>query len=272
MALRTFLLIFLVSVSIQAAEIEKISKHKNKILISPAPGESFRVGDRICVKVREGKKPCGKIIESKDNEVIAQMDELVDGLKPGDLVQPAKISSSRTNLDDSEWEGNNGNMYFRVKGGASFYSNMNPITSAVGLGFDFGFKSNSGFGISAMGILNLKETGQVSILQNTVTSESSTLFLGLQPTFSITRKVVYLSFGLGLGVLNISQDVTVPGSGVSTNTNSSISKFALAPNIQLDFPLGSNFFVNAGFQYVLSFGEAPKPGFLSPMGGFSYSF
>lgn len=273
MALKSFLFVLLVCVSARAAEVDKISKNKNKIMIAPASGEKFQMGDRVCVDDREGKKQCGKIIEKKGDKLIAQMDELVEGLEAGDLVQLEKKNSSRTSREDSEWEDSSGNLYFRLKGGPSFYSNLDPITSTIGLGFDLGFKSTSGFGISAMGILNLEKVEALAAVGQSVTTDIDTLFLGLSPSFFITHKGINLSFGLGMGVLRVGQDVLIsPNVGQNTSASTSSSRFALAPNVQLDFLLGSNFFLNIGFQYIFSFGDSPKPAFFSPMGGFGLRF
>jgi len=273
MALKSFLFLVSVCVSVQAAELDQVSKNKNKIMIAPAFGEKFQMGDRVCVEARGGRKQCGKIIERKGDKVIAQMDEVVEGLEPGDLVQLEKRNSFRASREDSDWEDSSGNIYFRAKGGPSFYSNLDPINSTFGLGLDLGFKSTSGFGISAMGILNLEKNETLTAVGQTVSTDIGTLFLGLSPSFFITQKVFHLSFGLGLGVLRLSQDVsTTPNLGSTTYATASSSRFALVPNVQLDFLLGSNFFLNIGFQYIFSFGDSPKPAFLSPMGGFGYSF
>ena len=108
--------------------------------------------------------------------------------------------------------------------------------------------------------------------------EIKSLFLGVIPSYSVVKGIATLSFGLGAGVLVVNTQSKThitsnfgPSESLSTPETSK-SKLALAPTIEIDFEIASGFFANAGVQYIISFGTSPKPSFISPMAGLGYRF
>jgi len=87
---------------LNAAEIEKISREKDQILIAPSFGEQFRVGDKVCVEGRSWKKVCGQVTRKKGSKAIAKMEGAVEGVSRGDRVE---VESSKRALVDEEEDG-----------------------------------------------------------------------------------------------------------------------------------------------------------------------
>ncbi len=167
-------------------------------------------------------------------------------------------------------------IYVRAKAGPSFYSNVDPVSSVFGLGLDLGFRTASGFGLAGMAKLNFLGSAQDTSSPNvTIRTEVKSLFLGVIPSYSVNKGIATISFGLGIGVLSVTTQTDTfinSPSSTSSSPETSKSRFALAPSIDVDFDIISGLFANVGVQYVASFGESPKPSFISPMAGVGYRF
>ena len=82
-----FLLFFLmVSASLFAAQVVKVSKSKKDMAITHEMGSEWKVGQRFCVKNQAGKSFCGRVIKVKSAGAICKMDSPVDGVVSGDEV------------------------------------------------------------------------------------------------------------------------------------------------------------------------------------------
>lgn len=98
------LVALILSFSANAAQLDKVSKERDQILISPELGERFQVGDRVCVQGGNWKKVCGKITRKKGSKAIAKMEEVVEGARRGDPVSIAEGRRSWKERDQSDWE------------------------------------------------------------------------------------------------------------------------------------------------------------------------
>lgn len=96
--------LFLLSQAVQAAQVEKISKEGDQLLISPELGERFQVGDKVCVEGRSWKKVCGKVTRKKGSKAVAKMEEAVEGTRRGDPVSLEERRRSWRYRDESDWE------------------------------------------------------------------------------------------------------------------------------------------------------------------------
>lgn len=82
-----FLLFFLmVSASLFAAQVVKVSKSKRDMAITHEMGSEWKVGQRFCVKNQAGKSFCGQVTKVKSAGAICKMDSPVDGVVSGDEV------------------------------------------------------------------------------------------------------------------------------------------------------------------------------------------
>jgi len=165
----------------------------------------------------------------------------------------------------------------RAKAGPSFYSNVNPVTSTFGVGLDLGFRNVNGLGLAGAARLNFLGSGQDEVNSNTtVRTEVKSLFLGIIPSYAVSKGIATLSFGLGLGVLSLTTQtdtfVTLPTSSTSSTPETTKSRFAIAPTFEMDFAIASGLFANVGAQYIVGLGDSPKPGIISPMVGIGYNF
>lgn len=165
-------------------------------------------------------------------------------------------------------------IYIRATGGPSFYSNLEPVSSAIGVGLDLGFRSQSGFGLAAMTKLNFMADGRTEITtSDSSRTEIKALFFGVNPHYAVTKGIATLSFGLGVGALSVTDQVdyfTTPSSPSSPERTR--TRFALAPNVGADFDIYSGIFGSVAFQYIATRGESPKPALISTMAGVGYRF
>jgi hypothetical protein len=165
----------------------------------------------------------------------------------------------------------------RAKAGPTFYSNVDPISSTFSTGLDIGFRAANGFGITGTGVMSFQGSGYLGSggsSSPTTKCNAKSLFLGVVPSFSVSKNVVTLTFGLGLGVLSLTQNQDVYGTGVSSysTTETTRSRFALAPSFELDIPVYSGIYANAGMQYIAAFGSSPSPSYIFPSAGVGYRF
>jgi hypothetical protein len=167
-------------------------------------------------------------------------------------------------------------IFVRAKSGLSFYSNTEPVSNAVGIGLDLGFRAENGLGTSVVTRLNFKNNGTLTPSTDTTSNitEVNSLYLGINPNYTFTSGIATLSFGFGVGILSVSTLEAISPDRTSTPlTDVKITRFALAPNVELDFEIYQNLYANVGLQHVLSFGDvSPRPNFILPTLGFSYKF
>ena len=165
-------------------------------------------------------------------------------------------------------------IYIRAKGGASFYTGADPISSAVpSLGLDLGYSLGNGYGASVMSQWNLTGSGEITSLtmpSTTEYTELKTFFLGVAPSYSVVKDRATLTFALAGGVWMESSHLVVRSQG--SESDSSKSRFAVAPSIDVDVNMGAGVFANLGVKYIFTFGDSPRPGVLSPMAGIGYRF
>jgi len=88
---------------IGAAELDKVSKDRGQLLISPEMGERIRVGDRVCVEGANWKKICGTVTRNKGSKSVAKMDALVEGMRRGDRVTIESTKGSMDEREESDW-------------------------------------------------------------------------------------------------------------------------------------------------------------------------
>lgn len=163
----------------------------------------------------------------------------------------------------------------RAKAGPVFYSNVDPISSAFGFGLNLGYRANSGFGLSGISFASLSASAQTSTNNDGsyVTSFAKSLFVGVAPSYSVSKSFVTLSFGLGVGVLSLTQYQYVSSSTAAyTTPEQTRSRLALAPGFEMDFEITAGLFANLGVQYVAGLGESPCPSYVLPAAGFGYRF
>lgn len=154
-------------------------------------------------------------------------------------------------------------IFVRAKAGYSIFSKLDPVSSAFAVGLDLGFRSASGFGVTGVAKLGLEGNAYQSGIFGSGTTRAKTRFLGIVPTYSVTKGVATLSFGLGLGTYALT---TNSGSDVTT------SRFALAPEFQADFAITQCMFLNIGASYITSLGKEPNFGEFLPMAGIGFQF
>lgn len=103
------LVALILSFSVNAAQLDKVSKERDQILISPELGEQFQVGDRVCVEGRSWKKVCGKVTRKKGSKAIAKMEEVVEGARRGDPVDVERSKRALVNGEEDGWGGSDWN-------------------------------------------------------------------------------------------------------------------------------------------------------------------
>jgi hypothetical protein len=107
---------------------------------------------------------------------------------------------------------------------------------------------------------------------------TSTFFIALNPSYSFTKSIATMTFGLGIGAYVVQSSGSMAvytdpyGDGPSTSFSQSYSRFALAPNLTVDFAITSGFFANFGLMYLASAGPAPHLGALLPSAGVGAKF
>ncbi|MBS1961921.1 MAG: hypothetical protein JST04_06880 [Bdellovibrionales bacterium] len=163
-------------------------------------------------------------------------------------------------------------LFVRAKGGLSMYSKLDPVTSAFGVGLDIGYLHRCGFGLTGMAKLNFSSSDSTTSGGANTSADVKSHFLGLAPTYSVTRGNAYLSFGIGVGSFGYSGQTTTVVSNVATYGESSESRFALAPTFQVDIGLGSTLFLNLGATYIVTLGKSPHFADFSPMAGLGLNF
>lgn len=142
------------------------------------------------------------------------------------------------------------------------------------LGLDLGFRAENGFGVAASAKRNFLGSGTAAIgTTSSLRTEVTSLFLGVVPSYSVTKGIATLSFGLGAGVVAVTTQVDSLGDAAALSTPEiTRSRFALAPSIDADFEIVQGLFANVSVQYVVGLGESPIPGFFAPMAGIGYRF
>ena len=163
-------------------------------------------------------------------------------------------------------------IFLRAKGGLAMYSKLDPVTSAFGVGLDIGYLHRCGFGLTGMAKMNFSSSDSSNQGGVNTSAEVKTHFLGLAPTYAVSRGNTYLSFGLGIGSYGYSASSTTVVANVSSFSEDSESRFALAPTFQADFGLGESFFLNLGATYIVTLGKSPHFADFSPMAGLGLNF
>jgi hypothetical protein len=160
-------------------------------------------------------------------------------------------------------------IFVRLKGGAGFYSNLDPISSAPGIGLDVGYRSPSGFGVTGSSFIFFEADEPIVISNSTLFQSASVKFFGIAPTYSVIKGKACISFSLAVGGLLVS-------TGSGTNSFSiipvTVSEFALAPSIDADFRLTDTFSVNGGIRFIKSIGGLPNLAIISPTIGIGLVF
>ncbi len=165
-------------------------------------------------------------------------------------------------------------IFARAKMGPSLYSNIPTVSTAMGMGLDLGYRTMGGFGITGVGKVNFHCSGtDSSVPAAQVRTEVKSYFLGLSPGFSIYKGLATMTFGMAVGVFSLSTQVDTFNTASSTaSPEITKSKFALMPNFDVEFEIHSGFTANVGMQYLVSFGDSPNPGILSPTIGLGYRY
>jgi hypothetical protein len=163
-------------------------------------------------------------------------------------------------------------IYFRAKAGPSFYSNIDPVGTAFGLGLDLGFVSANGFGLSAMANLNFDATAWTSSGTTNIGNHAKTLFVGAGPSYTVTKGIASLTFGLNAGMLSLKRYTYTSASTLSsTSPETTETKFAIAPFVAADFHIAAGLVGTATVQYIATFGDS-HPSCVVPLGGIGYRF
>lgn len=188
------------------------------------------------------------------------------------FVSSVAIASQAPPSSSSEVEA----IFVRVKGGTALYSNVDPVAYAsFALGVDLGFRTASGFGVAAAAKRNFLGSGTAELsTSRSVRTEVTSLFLGIIPSFSVTKGLATLTFGLGAGVLAVTTQVDTFDSSAPTLSTPEItrSRFAVTPSIDTDFDIFEGMLASVSVRYVVGLGESPAPSFFSPMAGIGYRF
>jgi hypothetical protein len=154
----------------------------------------------------------------------------------------------------------------RIKAGASYYSHLdfNPNSASLGLGVDVGFKSASGFGVTA-GARILQDSR--AVLANESASINSRYF-GVAPEYTLKKGNASLSANVGLGILTSTTQRTSNMNIVLSNS----SRMAIAPGLDFDVLIGGGATLNVSVQYLVSLGSKPSPWVFLPMAGIGWNF
>lgn len=157
-------------------------------------------------------------------------------------------------------------IFVRAKFGNSYFSGLDPVGSALGVGLDLGFRAASGFGLTGIAKLGFEETSY----QGSANSSVMTRFFGIAPTYSATKGAATLTFGLGFGTYALTSKFG-GGSGIPSSEVST-SRLGIAPLVQADFAVSSSISLNIGTTYLVSLGKKPNFGEFLPMAGIGFMF
>jgi hypothetical protein len=163
-------------------------------------------------------------------------------------------------------------IYFRVKAGPQYFSGLSPVSSAIGVGLDLGYRTAGGFGVHGMARLGFNgETDTSSAVTSYPIDRAKTRFLGVAPGFAVTKDSTRLSFALGAGAYTVSNEQTIStGSSTAIVGPFTTTRFGLAPTIDIDFALGSSVGFTLGISYVTSVGSKPHFSEFTPMAGLAF--
>lgn len=156
-------------------------------------------------------------------------------------------------------------VFFRIKGGMGFYSNLNPISSAPVIGMDVGYRAPNGLGVTGTSRFFLSQ----SEVSANISTEASVKLFALTPTYSITKGKACITLGLGIGGALVSIGSGTVGVGQFLTT---VSEFVLAPSMDADFVITDSFAFNAGIQFIKSLGSQPNLAIIAPTIGAALMF
>jgi hypothetical protein len=152
-----------------------------------------------------------------------------------------------------------------LNAGASVYSNMDPISTSVGLGLDAAFRFNNGFGIMGTTQFNLPAKGQLAGGWGDVDVWS--VQLGILPTYTVAKESMAMSLGLGVGTWILNTKST---SAALAGGNDSRLTFLAALNVTFD--ITDRMFLGLSLRYGRALNGATKPSYISPMGSVGLKF
>lgn len=160
-------------------------------------------------------------------------------------------------------------LFIRAKAGPLYLSKTDPVTSDFGVGLDLGFRNASGFGIAGMARMGFGGEEYIATASNIYSSTTyhvESMFLGAVPSYSVSKGIATLSFGLGIGGFTVKTEIN------NTANRSSYTRLAVVPSFDLDLALGAGLIFNLGIQHIASLGSSPHAGATIPMAGLGYNF
>ncbi len=157
-------------------------------------------------------------------------------------------------------------IFVRAKFGNSYFSSLDPVSSALGVGLDLGFRTAGGFGLTGMAKLGFDGSKYDGTGDLTV----QTRFFGIAPTYSVTKGAAILTFGIGVGTYALTSQYRVGYNASPTKV--STSRLGIAPLVQADFALSSSISLGVGTSYLVSLGKKPNFSEFLPMAGIGFLF
>ncbi len=165
-------------------------------------------------------------------------------------------------------------VFLRAKAGPSFHSNTGSISSGFGLGLDMGFNLGGRFGFIASGMINPEDrTSEYSSSSSSdSTTKLETKYFGAGPTFAVGKGLASMTVGLQVGVLSLNSEVSTTLIQNKVKVESSSSKVALAPHIDMNIRIIAGLLGTVSLKYIAALGDSPNPSVFYPTAGVGYQF